>query len=682
MTTSISKLTPINITPGVCPPTDATPSSTPHFTAADKIRFVKGRAQKLGGWSKITMNGGPIRGYARSIFSIVTNKVYTLLGSNEKLYALVGSQLVNITPFDISTPIAAANSLSTHRATLGNNPLQTTLNSRDVVVTDSEASRFAPGDAVTLSGATATGGFSGAALNTNHVVRMIGTGTYTIRLGTTATSGATGGGAAVVRSSGLLTVASTAHGMANGDRVKISGAVAAGGILATEINLEFLIRNVAANAFDVMTTGLATSAVTAAGGASTQYLKEIPDGLVDQTAGQGYGMGRYGMGLYGTALTSAGSRRYPRIWFFTNFGNNMIMTPGEQTGVYQWDGDTAEAPTLVLNAPTEVNYVFVSDNTLVTFGAGGVPNKIFTSDQGNITNWTASSTNQVFEDNIEGAGKLISHLNVDGTNLIFTQSQCYTFRKIPPPAVWDIKFKDNIGLIGPMARVVVKGVGYFMGPDNFYRWKGGNIEVVPSNTSAETTLLNYVFKNINKAQAYKAFAWYNQRFDEIWFHYPSANSSECDRVARFHVTDQHWTPDTFDRLAAEYPAVNLQFPRLIDSLGNLFRHETGTDADVSPLAWSLTSNNRDTGTNNVLASGIVPDSVQTGDITFQIESFSYPQSPVAKLSKTITVEPDTELIALDIDGRFLRYTFSGAELGQEFIMGDWLEPTQKAARSE
>lgn len=233
-----------------------------------------------------------------------------------------------------------------------------------------------------------------------------------------------------------------------------------------------------------------------------------------------------------------------------------------------------------------------------------------------------------------------------------------------------------------MARVVVKGVAYWMGPDNFYRWQGANVEVVPSNSASETTLLNYVFKNINRAQAYKSFAWYNQRFDEIWFHYPSEGSNELDRVARFHVTDRHWTPDQFDRLAAEYPAINLQYPRLIDSLNNLYRHEVGTDDDTAPMAWSLTSNNRDTGTNNVLSSGIVPDSVQTGDIQVQIDAFSYPQSATPKNSKTVAVSPTTEFIALDIDGRFLRYTFSGEQLGQEWIMGAWLDPVQKAARSE
>lgn len=682
MTTAVSKLLPISIQAGVCPPTDATKSSTPHYTAADKIRFVKNRPQKLGGWTSITLNGTSLTGKVRSVYSsIVSGKVITLLGSNQRLFTLIGSDVINITPFS-SSAVAIANSLDTHYDTLVSDPLTTTNGSNEVVVADADAAYYIAGDTYTLSGATAVGGIGTSELNKDHIVREVGSGTITIKTTSNATSDATGGGASVVRTSGLVTVNSTAHGQTAGARVKIANAAAFGGILTADINAEHLIRNIATNTFDVMTGGSATSSVTSGGGASTEYYVGIDAGLADVKSGQGYGMAKYGVGLYGTALVSDNSLQYPRIWFFDNFGDNIIGCAGEQTGVYQWAGNSTTAPTLVANAPTAVNYAFVSDNTLITLGAGGVPNKIFTSDQGDIEEWTASSTNAVFEDNIEGAGKLISHVNVDGVNLLFTNNQCYTFQRIQGSLLWDIAFKENIGIIAPMARVVVKGVAYWMGRDNFYRWRGGNVEVVPSNTSNETTLLKYVFEDINRGQQYKSFAWYNQRYDEIWFHYPSEGSNEVDRVARFHVSDLHWTPDTFDRLAAEYPTVNLQYPRLIDSSNNFFRHEIGNDAADSAMPWSLSSNLRDFGTDNVLTTGIVPDSVQAGDISFTMNAFSYPQSAAVKNTKQVTVSPTTEIIALDIDGRFAQYTWSGEALGQQFIMGDWLEPAQQSSRAE
>jgi len=88
------------------------------------------------------------------------------------------------------------------------------------------------------------------------------------------------------------------------------------------------------------------------------------------------------------------------------------MTPGNSGKCYDWDGSIETAPAVISGAPTDINYLFVANNILVTFGHD-VENKIFASDQGNYSQWTASSTNQVYEDIIEGAGRFISHCPVD-----------------------------------------------------------------------------------------------------------------------------------------------------------------------------------------------------------------------------------------------------------------------------
>ena len=684
MVTTISELQPLDFLPGVCPDTDCTPARTPHYIAAQGIRFVKGRPQKIGGWDAITMNEQALSGCVRTVYSAqINDKVQTLLGSNEALFALIGSTLQNVTPAQ-TTGVAAANSLDTHYDTLGNDPLATTDGSTTIVVTDSDADKYEVNDNYTLSGATAVGGVPIGDINKTHVIRAVGSGTISIRVSTAATSTTTGGGASVDRSSGLITVNSTAHGQPNGDRVSISGATATGGITAVQINSEFIIRNTDTNTFDVMTTGTATSSISGGGGASTEFFEQIADGLCDEQSGQGYGMGLYGVGLYGTALVSTNGRQLPRIWFASDYGDNVIVTPGNGGSIYSWSGSQASAPAIIANAPTEVNYAFTSNNILVTFGAGGVRNKIKTSDQGAITTWTASSTNQVYEDTIEGAGRLKSHVSLNGTNLIFTDTQCYTFRYIGLPLIWDVDFKDNIGIAAPMARVVVKGVAYWMGHNNFYEWRGGNVDVMQSNSSNESTILNYVFDNINRSQISKCFAWYNQKFDEIWFHYPSANSNECDRIARYHVTDKHWTPDTMDRTAAEYPNTNLQLPRLVDSSGNFYRHESGNDNDTSALLFSLTTPLMRLATFNVQDVELVPDSIQTAntDLSVTISGKSYPQSSQNKDSRNFTVSPDTEFLPVGVDARYLQYNIQGEVLGQEWIMGEWLHGVQPSSRSQ
>src|SRR5690348_10601775 len=115
---------PIDTLPGVQPVTDMTAVKTKHFVYSDKIRFINGVAEKIGGWLAILFDySETILGTIRSIFSLtISGRLYTLLGTNKRLYALFGSRLTNITPLDTDT-IAIANSLDTHYGTLANNPL-------------------------------------------------------------------------------------------------------------------------------------------------------------------------------------------------------------------------------------------------------------------------------------------------------------------------------------------------------------------------------------------------------------------------------------------------------------------------------------------------------------------------------------------------------------------------------
>jgi len=355
------------------------------------------------------------------------------------------------------------------------------------------------------------------------------------------------------------------------------------------------------------------------------------------------------------------------------------MTPGNQTGLYQWQGGVETAPALITNAPTAINYAFVSDNIIVTLGAGGIENRIFASDNTDITVWTSSSTNQVYDDDIEGAGRLVSHCPVEDYNLIFTEFKTYKFRYIGLPLVWEITpIDETVGIIAPMARVSVKGMAFWMGSQNFYMYRGGTVEVIPANSQYQATCHAYVFNNINWGQKSKCFAWYNKLFNEVWFHYPSAGSNECDRVARVNIIDYTWMIDTFDRTAAEYPNVKLVNPRLIDT-GTLYKHEFGTDADGEAMPWTLSTNRRFYGTNTGNQLNIIPDSIQQGSVNANVKLWLYPQSPVTMYNENYTVTPTTERVSVTANGRFFQLTISGEEIGQSFNMGQWFEDPNSGA---
>lgn len=676
-----SFIEPIQILAGVEPSTDRPVHSTRHYTFTKGIRFKDGFAEKIGGWNSFSLNeNDEILGKVRSIFSYqLSGATRYLLGTNTRLYDLFGSEATNITPLQTAT-ISVANSLDNYHATLGNNPISTIDGSTTVTFTDT-AHKFQAGDVVTISGATTTNGIPNTELNSDHFIRSVTANTYSVIVNTAATSTGSGGGASVVRASGYITITDASHGQIQGDRVKISGSSDVGGVLAAQINLEFEIRNVTTNTFDIYTSGTSTSSVSGGGGASVEYQQQIEAGLADAQGGIGYGVGLYGAGLYGVSGASLEVTQ-PRLWSHDRFGNLTISTAGQQGDVYEWDADTTEAPVKVANS-VPANYIFVSDNILVILGYDNVAgveadSGITWSDQGDRTNF---SSGQSGSDVIEGAGKFISQANARGENLLFTENQTYTFRYIGGQLIWQTRLLDpSIGIIAPNARVSANGVIYWMGRENFYMWRGGSVEVIPSNSSPECTALSYVFDDLNYDQRFKIFTWYNPEFREVWWHYPSVNANEPDRIIRLNIDTYVWVIDELDRTAAEYPIISQSNPYLISNNNTIYIHEDGVNDDGEGLNWQLDSPFIFGGDNLVTLNAYIPDYTLTGNITTEVVLKEYPLGGVLQtITTTLDNTTSSEKIQLDSANRFTQYKLSGDDVDQEFILGQWYQEVSRNA---
>ena len=685
MVTTVSQLRKITTLAGVEPSTDETPWNTQHYTDSLGIRFRNGMPEKIGGNLAIDFDkGNTVAGVPRSYFSqIINGKMYSLIGTHTRLYCVLGSQLTNITPVK-STTVAVGANLTTDYVTLANDSFATVNGSKTITVTKAISSRYRAGDSVTISGAATTNGIPDTDINGAQVVRSVSSGSFTIQVATAATSTGAGGGASIVVASGLVEVAKATHGLTDGDRIKITAAVAVGGITAPQINLEFIIRVTASGTFDIYTAGVATSSATGSGG-TTVYQEPIDAGDINVTSGMGYGAGRYGVGLYGVSKVSTnGNYSYPRIWCFDRFGALIICSPGNGGLLYEWDGNPAVAPVKVANSPDAINWFFVSDNIIVTFGAatgGGdqIENRILSCDQSDRTNWTSSSTNQVYDDAIEGAGRFISQVNVRGVNLIYTFNQVYTFEYIGLPNVWRIKnISNNSGLVGPNARIEVNGVAYWMGQQNLYMFSGSRVEVIRSNSSPRPTNQRFVFTQLSTLQRYKAFVWYNEPFEEINFHYPSQSSGEVDLVSRYNLIEQTWACDEVERTCAEYPYPIKFYPRMAGYDGSVYQHEFGYDNDEDSQPFSFTTNRLSLGKKDAKLTAFIPDGVQSGSVTVTIRGYQWPQSTTPIKTLSFTVDPTSGRQAVNLDCRYWTYTIEGDSLGQSFGLGGWQEEIQQA----
>lgn len=588
----------LNIPPGVNK-NDNTYTAI-NYTDADKIRFNQGLPETIGGWvSAAFSNAQALTGVPRTIYSYIANTGIenTLIGTHKRLYVLSSNNLYNITPLVTGTT-AIANSLSTNYATLANNPVSTTISSRVVTVAYATLTQgiFAVGDIISISGVAGTiGGIAAATINGSHAITEISATRISFVVATTATSTASGGGAAVVLATRVITVAQIAHGFINGDRIKILGAANTGGLLAADINIENIIRNVSINAYSYylnQTTNFATSAVTGGGGAGVTVQGQIAAGNCTFSPGLGYGGGNYSAGTYGTAKTFQAGYILPRIWSIDRYGDGVVLTPGNQGGLYEWDGNVNIAPTIVLNSPSAINYCFVANNQIVTFGASNTPNLVKTSDTLDDTNWTIDATSTAFEAQIQGASRLISHSFIKDQWLLFTESAVFTMVYIGKPDIWIIQELTNAdGLIAPHAVTQVNDAVVWWGHKDFYTYNGSVLSQIDNNT-----LKNWAFANINPGKYYLSFVRKVAGFNSLIWYAPFGGSAEPNTSIDWNYQEGHWTNGLMDRTCAEEPH-NPARPQwmaygVCDAATptTLYKQEVGYTADGSNLEGYLYSN--------------------------------------------------------------------------------------------
>jgi len=142
----------------------------------DKVRFRQGTPEKIGGWSRISIN--TFLGVCRSLWSWVTLSSQTLtgVGTNVKFYIEKGGVYYDVTPLRGTATLT--------------DPFDTTSGDETVLVTD-VAHGGITGDFVTFSGATAVGGLT---LNGEYEITVINADTYTVEAAAQASSTASGGG--------------------------------------------------------------------------------------------------------------------------------------------------------------------------------------------------------------------------------------------------------------------------------------------------------------------------------------------------------------------------------------------------------------------------------------------------------------------------------------------------------
>jgi hypothetical protein len=404
-----------------------------------------------------------------------------------------------------------------------------------------------------------------------------------------------------------LTVTDTSHGAVENDFVTFSGAATLGGLItAAVLNQEYQIATItSANVYTIEAkdtdgdTVTANSSDSGNGGSSVVGAYQINVGLDVYVESSGWGAGTWGAGTFGSVSALSDTNNL-RLWSHDNFGEDLIINV-RSGGIYYWDTSAKTLGTdraVALSdlsganlAPTKALITLVSDidRHVVCFGADPIsgssrtgsldPMFIAWSDQENAAVWEPKSTNTAGSFRLSAGSSIIGATRARQETLVWTDTSMYSMTFVGQPFTFATNLvNEGVGLIGPNAAVnTPKGV-FWMDKKGFYNYTG-QINDVPCSVQ------NYVFSDLEEGQTFQIFGFLNKEFDEVGWFYCSEGETVIDRYAVFNYDEEVWSIGQLTRTAWIDEGIfnNPMGTYSTADVGYLYNHETGNDADGSPM---------------------------------------------------------------------------------------------------
>ena len=251
------------------------------------------------------------------------------------------------------------------------------------------------------------------------------------------------------------------------------------------------------------------------------------------------------------------------------------------------------------------------------------------SDQENAAEWEPKSTNTAGSFRLSAGSTIVGAIRARQETLVWTDTSMYSMTFVGQPFTFGINLvNEGVGLIGPNAAInTPKGV-FWMDEGGFYNYTG-SIQPVPCSVQ------DYILSDFNQGQSYQVFAFLNKQFDEVGWFYCSAGEIVIDRYAIFNYEEQVWSIGQLTRTAWLDEGIfnNPMGTYSTSDVGYLYDHESGNDADGSPMDnVYIESSDFDLGDGEYFQSikYVIPDVKFTGNggtaqtINFVLKSRNYP----------------------------------------------------------
>lgn len=710
----------------------------------DKVRFRSGYPEKIGGWTRLGVKS--FLGSCRALhpWRTISLDNYLGVGTSDKYYIESGQGYYDITPLrlnqspnqnisftvsgvsasgevgepDIFTDgnlatvteaAGASGGVGQVAVTTANNSGSTDEDTTAVLGNVAQATGAVGSVTVSVSVANVSVSVTGVSA-TASITPVIPSATVDVAVITFAAS----------NGSSTITVTHANHGAVDGDYVTFSDALSLGGnITAAVLNQEYqiivdgtttsdtykIIARQVSSVSDITVDGtytptavVANASDTGDGGESISAEYQINTGLETSIFGNGWGAGFWSRGTWGSAATINAQTDTLRLWNHDNFGEDLIVNV-YNGGVYYWDASAATplyqraVPLSSLsgasNTPTVAAKVLVSDvdRHVIAFGCNPLgsstqdPLLIRFSDQENAADWTPTTTNTAGDLLVGSGSRIVTAVETRQQILVFTDISLHAMQYLGPPFTFGINMiSENITITSPNSAIAIQDSVYWIGANEFYVYTGA-VQKIPCSVK------DYVFSDFNEGQAEKVFAASNTSYSEVWWFYPSSNSSTIDRYVVYNYVQNIWYYGTLDRGAWIDRGV-VDYPIAAGLDGYLYYHENGFDdgstAPATAISAYIESSQFDIGDGNNFSfvSKVIPDVTfrdstslnPSVTLTMKARNFpggSYLQTDDETVTRTATapVEQFTNQVYVRLRGRSMALRVESSETGVGWRLG-------------
>lgn len=243
------------------------------------------------------------------------------------------------------------------------------------------------------------------------------------------------------------------------------------------------------------------------------------------------------------------------------------------------------------------------------------------------------------------------------------------------------RIAESYSILSSQCVVEYDGIYYWIGVDRFFAYNGV-IQELPNRMNR-----NYFFDNLNMSQRQKVWGTKISAFGEIWWHYPTGDSEECNAVVIFNIKENTWYDSILSRSTGASASI-YPYPIMFESTANddlsynLWKHELGNNRVEGLQSLAIQSyvetsdffsQPMESGPvalpdNSMEVLRLEPDFILEGSMTMQVLGRKYAQDQKV-VKETVVFDQSTDKLDIRSQSRITSLRFESNEVDGDFQMG-------------